>query len=149
MKKHSELYVGHDGNVAVSEAPIVLKVLLVEDYPSGMIIGTMMMECLGYTVEKACCGLEAIDKVRATSHAFFAILVDLEMSDMDGFELTKRIRTIEQYYGHINTIIALSSQTYAVDRQQCLDVGMNDYISKPIRFAVLAQKLARIPRVVA
>lgn len=117
-------------------------VLLVEDYPAGIMVGTMMLEHLGYAVETAACGQEAIEKVRAASMPFLAILMDIQMPDMDGFAATKHIRALEQAKGYRNTIIAVTAQALAGDRERCLAQGMDEYISKPIRPDILARILA-------
>lgn len=120
-----------------------LTVLLVEDYPAGMLVGTLMIEHLGYAVETADCGKEAIEKVRTAAKPFMAILMDVEMhGGMDGIEATKTIRTLERERGYSNTIIAVTAHALAGDRERCLEAGMNDYISKPIHPDILAQKLA-------
>ena len=122
-------------------------VLLVEDYPAGTLVGVMMLEHLGYAVETAACGQEAIEKVRASSKPFLAILMDVQMPDMDGFAATKCIRTLEQEKGFRNTIIAVTAQALAGDRERCLTQGMDDYISKPLRPAILAKMLAELATV--
>ena len=125
-----------------TSSPNPLTILLVEDYPAGMLVGTLMIEHLGYAVEAASCGREAIEKVRAAAKPFMAILMDVSMHDMDGFETTKIIRKLEQEKGFFNTIIAVTAHALAGDRERCLEAGMNDYISKPIHPVILAQKLA-------
>ena len=122
-------------------------VLLVEDYPASLMVGTLMIEHLGYTVETATCGLEAVEKVRATSNTFMAILMDVQMPDMDGFTAMKLIRDLEREKGCRNTIIAVTAQALAGDRERCLAAGMDDYISKPIRPDVLEQKLGALAQV--
>jgi len=119
-------------------------VLLVEDYLPGILVGTLMIEHLRYKVETASSGKEAIEKVRDAGCAYMAILMDIQMHDMDGFEATAIIRKLEQEKGYCNTIIAVTAHALAGDRQRCLNVGMNDYISKPIHPDILAQKLAAL-----
>ena len=121
-------------------------VLLVDDYPAGMLVGRMMIEHLGYAVETACCGMEAIEKVRAATKPFMAVLMDVRMHDMEGTEVTKIIRGIEQEKGFSTIIIAVTAHALAGDRERCLKAGMNDYISKPIHPEILAQKLAAIAK---
>jgi len=123
-------------------------VLLVEDYPVSILVGTMMLEHLGYTVETAASGQEAIEKVRAASMPFMAILMDLQMPGMDGFEAMQRIRKLEREMGCRNTIIAVTAQALAGDRERCLAAGMDDYISKPIRPDILASKLAALAQAI-
>ncbi len=117
-------------------------VLLVEDYPASLMVGTMMLEHLGYAVETATCGQEAIEKVRAASRPFLAILMDVQMPGMDGFTALNLIRKLEQEKGYRNTIIAVTAQALAGDRERCLAAGMDDYISKPISPDILAKMLA-------
>lgn len=116
-------------------------VLLVEDYPASIMVGTLMLEHLGYTVETATCGQEAVEKVRAASNTFMAILMDVQMPDMDGFTAMKLIRDLEREKGYRNTIIAVTAQALAGDRERCLAAGMDDYISKPISPDILKKKL--------
>ncbi len=121
--------------------PYLHTILLVEDYPPGMMVSTMMIEHLGYRVEPASCGLEAIEKVRNSTTPFMAIMMDVKMHGMDGFETTKIIRKLEQEKGYCNIIIAVTAHALAGDRERCLKAGMNDYISKPFHPDILAQKL--------
>jgi len=109
-----------------------------------MLVSTMMIEHLGYAVETADCGLEAIEKVRVATRPFMAILMDVNLQDMNGLETTKIIRSLEQEKGFSNTIIAVTAHALAGDRERCLEAGMNDYISKPIHPDILAQKLAAL-----
>ncbi len=119
-------------------------VLLVEDYPAGMLVSTMIIEHLGYAVEGATSGLEAVEKVRAATKPFMAILMDVQMQGMDGFAATKIIRALEREKGWFHPIIAVTAHALAGDRQRCIDAGMNDYLSKPIHPDMLAQKLAAL-----
>ena len=125
-------------------SPNLLTILLVEDYPPGMLVGALMIEHLGYAVETASCGQDAIEKVRAATKPFMAILMDVQMRDMGGFEATKTIRELEREKGFSNTIIAVTAHALAGDRERCLEAGMNDYISKPIHPDILAQKLTAL-----
>ncbi|MDP1670606.1 MAG: response regulator [Alphaproteobacteria bacterium] len=122
-------------------------VLLVEDYPASVLVGTLMLEHLGYTVDTACCGLEAIEKVDAASKPFMAILMDVQMPGMDGFEAMNIIRKLEREKGYRNTIIAVTAQALAGDRERCLAAVMDDYFSKPIRPDILKKKLAELAKV--
>jgi CheY-like chemotaxis protein len=119
-------------------------ILLVEDYPAGMLVGTLMIEHLGYTVETAASGKEAVAKVRAATKPFMAILMDIQLPDMDGFEATQIIRELEKAKGYSSPIIAVTAHALAGDRDRFLKAGMSDYISKPIHPDILAQKLAAL-----
>jgi len=126
---------------AVSQQKIIL---LVEDYPAGMLVGTLILEHLGYKVETADSGHAAIEKLLTAPQHFLAILMDVQMQDIDGFEATKIIRELE-FKGTLtqeNIIIAITAHALAGDRDRCLKAGMNDYISKPLHPDILAKKLA-------
>ncbi len=123
-------------------------VLLVEDYPASVLVGTMMLEHLGYTVETASSGPEAIEKVSAANKPFMAILMDVQMPGMDGFEAMRLIRELEREKGCRNTIIAVTAQALAGDRERCLAAGMDDYISKPISPAILEKKMAALAKAI-
>jgi CheY-like chemotaxis protein len=117
-------------------------VLAVDDYPAGLMVLTMLLELEGYAVETADCGFAAVKKVRSAAEPYRAILMDIKMHDMDGFEVTKIIRQIEVEKKYRNHIIAVTANAMSGYEQFCLDSGMDDYISKPINPSVLAQKLA-------
>jgi two-component system, sensor histidine kinase len=119
-------------------------VLLVEDYPAGMFVSTLMIEELGYAVEGVTSGAEALIKIKNSTKPYMAILMDVNMLGMDGFETTKNIRIIEREKGFTNTVIAVTAHALAGDRERCLEAGLDDYISKPINADVLAKKLAAL-----
>jgi CheY-like chemotaxis protein len=119
-------------------------VLLVDDYSAGLLVGSMMIEHLGYAAALASSGPEAIEQVRAATAPFMAILMDVTMQGMDGFAATKAIRLLEKEKGYANTIIAVTAHALAGDRGHCIEAGMNDYISKPIQPEILAHKLAAL-----
>lgn len=116
-------------------------ILLVDDYPAGLMVSTMIIEDLGYSVVGISSGEEAIEQVQASHSAFIAILMDVNMKGMDGFETTKAIRAVEQGKTYTNTIIAVTAHALAGDCERCLEAGMDDYISKPIHPDLLARKL--------
>jgi signal transduction histidine kinase len=120
-------------------------ILLVEDYAPNIMVATMMLENLGFTVDVANSGEIALQKVIAAEAPYKAILMDIQMQDMDGFETTTRIRKIEKEKGYYQHIIGVTAHALAGDRQRCLDVGMNDYISKPIHSKILEQKVGSLP----
>lgn len=117
--------------------------LLVEDNPVNQRVAVGLIRKLGYEVEAVSCGSEAIEAVRANSYQ--AILMDCQMPEMDGFEVTARIRQME---GDAATtpIIALTANALPGDRERCLEAGMDDYIPKPLQMARLAEVLGRWTR---
>lgn len=119
-------------------------VLVVEDYGPNIMVATLMLEEIGYSVAIAESGQEALDKLQAAKEPFLAILMDVQMYGMDGLETTRRIREMERAQGRSHIIIGVTAHALAGDRERCLAAGMNDYISKPIHPDILADKLARL-----
>lgn len=113
------------------------KILVAEDYIVNQEVIQDILELMDLEVEIAENGKEAIDK-HLEKH-YDLILMDIQMPELDGFEATKKIRKIEGDSGH-TTIIALTANALAGDREKCLQAGMDDYLSKPIE----AKKLEEI-----
>jgi signal transduction histidine kinase/CheY-like chemotaxis protein len=114
--------------------------LLVEDNPVNQRVAVGLIRKLGYDVEAVSSGAEAIEAVRANSYQ--AILMDCQMPEMDGFEVTARIRQMEGDAAS-TPIIALTANALPGDRERCLEAGMDDYIPKPLQMARLAEVLGR------
>ncbi len=104
-------------------------ILVVDDYYVNQELTKDMLELLGCTVDIASNGLEAIEMYKKNKYAL--IFMDIQMPEMDGFAATKIIRASEENF-HI-PIIAITAGALAEDRAKCLNVGMDDYISKPIK----------------
>lgn len=121
-----------------------LPVLLVEDNPVNQMVTMRLLETLGFTVELAENGVEAVNSFKTTS--FEAILMDLSMPEMDGFEATIQIRSIEDQEDH-TPIIAVTANTLDSDRQRCFEIGMDDFLGKPINKKVLSNALCKWTRV--
>ena len=134
-KEHIE---AHDNNMSGGKG----KILLVEDYPANAMVATLMLENLGFSVETATCGSEALEHVEKSNKPYSAILMDVQMHDMDGYETTRRIREIEKDRKYRNRIIGVTAHALAGDKERCIEVGMDDYMSKPINPGILADKLA-------
>jgi signal transduction histidine kinase len=118
-------------------------ILVVEDYGPNIMVATMMLEELGFRVETAENGRQAIERVERAQAPFTAILMDVQMHGMDGLETTRRIRALEQERGlPPHFIIGVTAHALAGDRERCLSAGMDDYISKPVHLEILASKLA-------
>ena len=100
-----------------------------------------MLTRLGYQVDVAENGREAVNAFRRFRYP--AILLDCQMPEMDGFEATRAIRQIEGAERPA-TIIALTANALAGEREHCLDAGMDDYLSKPISLKSLGEKLASL-----
>lgn len=105
-----------------------LNILLVEDNHINQRITSVMLNKLGYEVSIVNNGVEAVQA--ATEHNYDLILMDIQMPEMDGLTATKLIRQIAQ--NSKVRIVAMTANAMATDHQDCLDAGMNDYVSKPI-----------------
>jgi PAS domain S-box-containing protein len=117
-----------------------LRVLLVEDNRTNIWVMVRLLEKLGYHADVATNGQEALDAV--DGQPYDVILMDVQMPGMDGITATRHIRTrwdTDRY----PYIIALTAHSTNDDRQHCLDAGMNDYLSKPVRLEQLAAVLVR------
>lgn len=116
------------------------RVLLVDDNEVNRVVAKAMLERLGYEVEVMSNGRDAVSA--ADSGRYDAIFMDCLMPEMDGYEATARIRDSEGSGRH-TTIVAVTASALNGDREKCLEAGMDDYISKPLRPAILADVLGR------
>jgi signal transduction histidine kinase/ligand-binding sensor domain-containing protein/ActR/RegA family two-component response regulator len=108
-----------------------LRVLLAEDNPVNRLLAIRLLEKRGHSVAVAGNGREALD---ATEQRIFdVVLMDLEMPEMSGLEATVAIRRREQRTGMRIPIIAMTAHAMIGDRERCLGVGMDGYVSKPVR----------------
>ncbi|MDP2861263.1 MAG: response regulator [Desulfobacterales bacterium] len=106
------------------------RILLVEDNPVNQKLAGMMLGKAGYHVEIAGNGLEAVEKYMASPDDFDLIFMDVQMPVMDGMEATKEIR--KKGFKDI-PIVAMTAHAIKGYRDECLEAGMNDYVTKPIK----------------
>jgi two-component system sensor histidine kinase/response regulator len=104
------------------------RILLAEDDPVNQLITSHLLADLGFEVDLADNGEEAVEKARAGGHAL--VMMDLNMPIMDGVEATRLIRQIPELQGLV--ILALTASVFEDDRQRCEQAGMNGHLSKPI-----------------
>ncbi len=114
-------------------------VLLVEDNLINQKIVLLSLKNLVGNLDLASNGKEALDKFGTTKYDI--ILMDIQMPVMDGIVATKKIREIESITSTQTPIIAITANALSGDRETCLAVGMNDYISKPFQVDILVQKM--------
>ena len=117
------------------------RVLLVEDNPVNRQVAREILERSGVEVVEAEDGAEAVSRVRREGSTLDAVLMDLQMPVMDGYEATRRIRALP---GRARLpIVALTADALPDDRERCLGVGMDDYVAKPIEVEELFRVLGR------
>jgi CheY-like chemotaxis protein len=105
-------------------------VLLAEDNPVNQRVVQRILEKRGHSVVVTSSGREALDAL--TKHTFDLILMDVQMSEIDGIEATRTIREAEKASGAHIPIIALTAHAMKGDKDKCLAAGMDGYLSKPI-----------------
>ena len=105
-----------------------LRLLLADDSPTNRMLAIRLLEKRGHQVVAVEDGLQAVEAVQESS--FDAVLMDVQMPELDGLEATEVIRGWEADGRHI-PIVALTAHAMESDRQRCLDAGMDAYVSKP------------------
>jgi CheY-like chemotaxis protein len=117
-----------------------LRVLVTDDNLINQKLACALLTKLGCQVDTADNGCEAVAK--ATQNGYSMIFMDCVMPEMDGFEATKAIRNLAGQGADV-PIVALTASATVEDRDHCLDVGMNDFLTKPIRSEQLAACLTK------
>jgi CheY-like chemotaxis protein/HPt (histidine-containing phosphotransfer) domain-containing protein len=126
-----------------------VRILLAEDNPVNQKLAKMVLTKAGYQVEVTDNGKEAIEKYTTTPEDFDLIFMDIQMPEMDGIEATKAIRKWESGMQNKKSpemdsirnpqseiripIVAMTANALKGDREKCLEAGMDDYATKPIR----------------
>lgn len=125
-----------------------VRVLLAEDNMVNQKVAKAMLEKLGCIVEVAIHGAQAVERFR--EQPYDLIVMDCQMPVMDGLQATREIRLVERDRAGPNDdpasgvpIIALTAHAMPEDRALCMDAGMNDYLSKPVRTDSLRQALLK------
>ena len=121
-----------------------MRLLLVEDNTLNMEIAAFMLENAGAELTKAQNGQEALDIFRESPAGFFdAILMDVMMPVMDGYQATRAIRALERPDAAAVPIVAMTAHAFADDRQRAYEAGMTAHLAKPLESAVLIRTLQR------
>lgn len=121
---------------ATFEVP-TLSILLVEDIELNILVARALLEKQGHTVDVAMDGQQAIDKV--ASKQYELILMDIQLPDMDGYQVTKRLR---EAHSQLPPIVALTANVFS-DSQQFMTKGLDDAIGKPLSLPVFNAMLER------
>lgn len=117
-----------------------LNILVAEDNPVNQVLLVRTLGKLGYTPKVVSNGVMVLEEI---SHSTFdLILMDVQMPEMDGLEATRVMRK----NGDNTVIIAMTANAMTGDKEACLQAGMDDYISKPVKFEILTQTLEKWAR---
>jgi signal transduction histidine kinase/ActR/RegA family two-component response regulator len=117
-----------------------LRILLVEDNPTNQKVASAILGRLGYEARIAGDGAEAV--AAAAREPFDLILMDVHMPELDGFEATRRIRELN--LPQRPRIVALTADALKGEREKCLEAGMDDYATKPIKIETVRRILAAV-----
>ena len=122
-----------------------LRLLLAEDNPVNSHLALTLLRKWGHEIVLATNGREALEVLEnAGFKGFDAVLMDVQMPEMDGMEATAAIRAREKTLGFHVPIIGVTAHAMKGDRERCLEGGMDGYVSKPIRPETLLSELARL-----
>jgi protein-histidine pros-kinase len=119
-----------------------LRILLVEDNPVNQKAESLLLSRWGHQVHAVESGEEALSVLKESE--FNLVLMDIEMSGMNGIEAMTHIRRQEQARGRHVPVIAMTAHALDTDRKRCLDAGMDGYVSKPFRPDHLRRLIAAI-----
>ncbi|MEM7452718.1 MAG: ATP-binding protein [Planctomycetota bacterium] len=128
-----------DENVAWDEASLEgARILVVDDVATNREFMTLVLQASGATIETACNGQEAIDRLEVDEDKFDIVLMDMQMPIVDGYTASSVLRE----RGFAKPVFALTANTMSGDEQKCIDAGCTGYLSKPIDVDRLIQLIS-------
>lgn len=132
------------------DVPQGARILVVEDHDLNWQVVKAILKRSGLEVERAVHGQEAVERLQEQPNGFDCVLMDLQMPVMDGYEATRKLR--QHFSKERLPIIAMTANALVSEKERCLELGMNDYLTKPVHvarmFSVLSMHLVgrvRIP----
>jgi two-component system, sensor histidine kinase and response regulator len=142
-EKEEQLVTSH--SLREAKARSRARILVAEDNQVNQKVAVKMLERLGYRADVAANGLEAVEALSRIPYS--AVLMDVQMPEMDGYEATTEIRRREKSEdgrdGQHTPIIAMTANAMQGDREKALEPGMDDYVAKPVRAEELQEVLER------
>jgi two-component system, sensor histidine kinase len=117
------------------------RILVAEDNPVNQLVAVHLLEGMGYAVETAQTGQQAVEALHRKPYDL--VLMDCHMPEMDGFAATAAIRHDEAARGQHTPIVAMRADALAGDAEKCRTAGMDDYMAKPVTAERLAAVVAR------
>jgi CheY-like chemotaxis protein len=127
---------------AEREPSTALRVLLAEDNLVNQLLGVRLLEKRGHRVSIASNGREALEIL--AKELFDLVLMDVQMPEMDGLEATIALRKLEEGTTRHQMIVAMTAHAMKGDRERCLAVGMDGYLTKPLRPQELDEALSKV-----
>ncbi len=121
-----------------------LNVLVAEDNPISQKFVEVALKKSGHTVTCVTNGKQAVEMAR--ERPFDLILMDVQMPEMDGFEATSLIRDYQRESGTFTPIVAMTANAMKGDREKCIEAGMDDYLSKPVKVKELLDILQKLSK---
>jgi CheY-like chemotaxis protein len=145
---------GHDGvakpQVAKAAVPKLdpgmaarhpLRILLAEDNVVNQKLAMRLLQQMGYRADLASNGIEAVESVER--QAYDVVLMDVQMPELDGLDATRRIRALGPAHDGLR-IVAMTANAMQGDQEMCMEAGMDDYLTKPIRVERLVEALQAV-----
>ena len=121
-----------------------IRICIAEDNPINQKIAISFVNKLGFKCEAYNDGLQAVEALRRASHEknpFHLVLMDVQMPVLDGYDATKLLRRDSDPIVRSTVVVAMTASAIRGDREKCLQAGMNNYLAKPVRAAVLKSML--------
>jgi CheY-like chemotaxis protein len=119
-----------------------LRILLAEDNVVNQKLALRLLQQMGYRADLASNGLEAVESVQRQTYD--VVLMDVQMPELDGLDATRRICALMPAPGRPR-IVAMTANAMQGDREMCIEAGMDDYLTKPIRVDRLVEALEAVP----
>jgi CheY-like chemotaxis protein len=123
-----------------------LRILLAEDNAVNQKLGLRLLEKLGYHADCAVNGVEVLDAVQRQTYD--VVLMDVQMPEMDGLEAANAICRLWPDKDQRPRMVAMTANAMQGDRERCIEAGMDDYISKPVKFEELVKALEKCGKAV-